>query len=382
MDHDGAVELAAEPGFIGRAEVVAVFEGLLELTFFVRFVEHRRGFVIAQAREGRHDAFELLGIAADDGQLCRAIFEHALHDVREEVFGEDEQAVEIAVSDLGLDHPELGEVAAGLGLLGAEGGAEAVDLAQGERRGLNIELAGLGEKRGVAEVVHREEGGGAFAGGGREDGRIGADEAVGVEVLLGGAHDLGADTQDGRLTGRAHPEVPALHEEVDAVLLGRDGVRVGLGDALDDVDVFDVELEAAGGALVGADFAGDDDGRLLREALERVKNGGGYAAHVGHALHGAGAVAKDGKEQLAALARVIEPSANGDGLALVFAELGDGDNGRGGRGGFRRCGGGGGFFRHGVRLAQRRTGWACAGRSRITREGWPRRPRVRRVRRG
>jgi hypothetical protein len=66
-----------------------------------------------------------------------------------------------------------------------------------------------------------------------------------------------------------------LHEEVDAVLLEGDGVGVGLGDALDDFEVFDVELEAAGGALVGADFAGDDDAGLLGEALERLEDLGG-----------------------------------------------------------------------------------------------------------
>jgi hypothetical protein len=119
----------------------------------------------------------------------------------EEVFGEFQQAVEVHVGDFGLDHPELGEVTAGLRFFGAEGGAEAVDLAERQRGGLDVELAGLGEVGGVAEVVDGEERGGAFAGGGREDGRIGADEAVGVEVLAGGAHDFGADAQDGDWRG-------------------------------------------------------------------------------------------------------------------------------------------------------------------------------------
>ena len=163
-------------------------------------------------------------------------------------------------------------MAAGLGFFRAEGGAEAVDLAQRQRRGLDVKLAGLGEERGVAEVVDREEGRGAFAGRRREDGRIGADEAVGVEVLGGGAHDFGADAEDGGLARGADPEVAMLHEEVDAVLLEGDGVGVGLGNALDDFEVFDVELEAAGGALVGADLAGDDDARLLGEAFERFED--------------------------------------------------------------------------------------------------------------
>ena len=177
----------------------------------------------------------------------------------EEVLGQLHQAVEIAVGDLGLDHPELGEMAAGLRFFRAEGRAEAVDLAQRQRRGLDVELAGLGEEGGIAEVVDRKQRRCAFAGRRREDGRIGADEAVVVKILRGGAHDLGADAQDGGLARRAHPEMAVLHQEIDAVLLERDRIRVGLGNALDDLDIFDVELEAARRALVGANLAGDDD---------------------------------------------------------------------------------------------------------------------------
>ena len=112
-------------------------------------------------------------------------FEDARDDVGEEVFGESHEAVEVEVGHLGLDHPELGEVAAGLGLFGAKGGAEAVDLAERQRGGLDVELAGLGEVGHVfVEVLHLEEVGGAFAGVGCEDGRVGADESIGIEVFL------------------------------------------------------------------------------------------------------------------------------------------------------------------------------------------------------
>ena len=73
---------------------------------------------------------------ADDFQVGAVRFEHARDDVSEEGFGELHQAFEVGIGDLGLDHPELGEVAAGLRLFGAEGGAEAVDLAERERRWL------------------------------------------------------------------------------------------------------------------------------------------------------------------------------------------------------------------------------------------------------
>ena len=75
---------------------------------------------------------------------------------------------------------------------------------------------------------------------------------------------------------------------------------------------------------------------LLREAFERLEDLRRNALDVGHALHRAGAVAKDGKQQLAALARVVEPSAKGDGLAFVLAEGGDGGDGRSGSSAFQR----------------------------------------------
>ena len=139
-------------------------------------------------------------------------------------------------------------MAAGLGFVGAECGAEAVDLAEGEGCRFDVELAGLGEVGlVVVEVVHLEELGGAFAGVGGEDGWVGADEAVGVEELGCGAHDGGADAQDGRLARGAEPEVAVLHQEVDAGLFELDGEGCFFGDLVDDGDAFDVELVTAWG---------------------------------------------------------------------------------------------------------------------------------------
>ena len=256
-------------------------------------------------------------------------FEDAGDDVGDEGFGEVHEAVEFEEGYFGFDHPELGEVAAGFGFFGAEGGAEAVDLAERERGGFDVELAGLGEVGlVVVEVVHLEELGGAFAGVGGEDGWVGADEAVGVEVLGCGAHDGGADAEDGGLARGAEPEVAVLHEEVDAVLFEGDGEGGFFGDALEDFDVFDVELVAAGGAGVGADFAGDDDGGLEGEGFEGVEDFFGDGGFGDDALDGAGAVAEDGEEEFAGGAEVVEPAAEGDGLAFVLGEGGDcGDGG-------------------------------------------------------
>ena len=51
VDHDGLVELGADVGLVGRAEVVAVDVGGFELAGFVGLVEHGVGFVVAEAGE-------------------------------------------------------------------------------------------------------------------------------------------------------------------------------------------------------------------------------------------------------------------------------------------------------------------------------------------
>jgi hypothetical protein len=147
--------------------------------------------------------------------------ENALGDEADEAFGEGFNVFERGVSHFRLDHPELGEVAPGLRLFGAEGGAEAVDFAEGHGVGFVVELPGLGEiDLFVLEVVDLEQGGGAFAGGGGEDGAVDEGEAVVVEIVAGGFDDLVAHLADGVLAAGAEPEVAVVHQEVDAVFLG------------------------------------------------------------------------------------------------------------------------------------------------------------------
>ena len=109
-----------------------------------------------------------------------------------------------------------------------------------------------------------------------------------------------------------------LHEEVGAVIFGRDGIRIGFGDALNDLDVRDIELVAAGSTLVSADLAFDDDARFLRQALDGVEDFGRDGVLRDYSLNDAAAVAELGEEELAAFAEVVEPSSNGDGFVFVL----------------------------------------------------------------
>ena len=105
------------------------------------------------------------------------------------------------------------------------------------------------------------------------------------------------------------------------MLFGSDRIGIGLGHALHDLDVRDIEFIAAGGALIGADLAFDDDAGFLREAFDGVEDFGRDSVFRDYALDDAAAVAELGKEEFAAFAEVVKPSANSDGLAFVFADF-------------------------------------------------------------
>ncbi len=149
-------------------------------------------------------------------------------------------------------------MAAGLGLLGAKGGAEGIDLPQCHRGALDIQLAALGEKCFLPEVFHRKQRAGAFAGGRCENRRIGEDEAVIVEIVARRLDDFSADAQNSGLPWSADPQVPVFHQELDPVLLERDGEGFFFAHFLQDFDVIDIELEAAGSTFVRSHPAGHD----------------------------------------------------------------------------------------------------------------------------
>ena len=119
-----------------------------------------------------------------------------------------------------------------------------------------------------------------------------------------------------------------VEQKVHAVFLELDGEGRGFGNFLDDLNFADADFVAAGSALLGADFAGDDDAGFLREALEGFE-GFGIFFQGADALNDAGAVAKNGEEQFAGFANIVEPAANGDFLAVVLACVFNRDNGHG-----------------------------------------------------
>ncbi|MNY02751.1 hypothetical protein D3C86_1353360 [compost metagenome] len=119
----------------------------------------------------------------------------------------------------------------------------------------------------------------------------------------------------------ADPQVAVGHEEVHAVLLGRDGILAERH--LDHLDRGDRQLEAALGALVGADGAGHDAGGLLAQGVGGVP---ALVADLGlddDGLHDARAVADLQELELALGALVVEPAADHDLLVDEVLEMAD-----------------------------------------------------------
>ena len=148
-----------------------------------------------------------------------------------------------------------------LRFLGAERGAEAVHLAERRRRGLDVQLAGLGEV-GLAEVevLGREQGAGVLADGAREDRRVDEGEAALVEEIAHRLDHLVTHPGDRDLAPAAQPQMPVLEQEGGAVLLGTDRE---VGARAEDVEVARRELDPAGAPRIGPHGAGHRDRGFL-----------------------------------------------------------------------------------------------------------------------
>ena len=93
--------------------------------------------------------------------------------------------------------------------------------------GLGVQLPRLRQVGGgLAEQVDLEQVGRALGRGGGEEGRIEAHEAALREEVLDAALELVPDAHDRPRRAVAQVQVAMLAQEVDAVLLGRDGVSL------------------------------------------------------------------------------------------------------------------------------------------------------------
>lgn len=215
------------------------------------------GVGIAHAPEGAFRGAER-GVQGLDEGGGGGVGEDDVDDGAHDLLEVGEQVVEEDEVELGFDVGVLGEVAAGEGFLGAEGGRDAEDVAERGEAGLEVELRGLRQVGGFAVVGEGEERGAAFDLGLHHAGR-GDFEAGGRGGLVGGAEgaqDRGADFHDGGGVLAAEHEVPVVEEGLRVSVFGDeggDGFFVA-GGAADDLVVIGVQLAVVGGVLLGRDF--------------------------------------------------------------------------------------------------------------------------------
>ena len=261
-------------------EVDAPLDGVLELgAGGLGVLQDLDGVGVGDAREvGAGDVLEALEQALVDElvehlELVGAAVHDVANDVLEHVLGHVHLALEVAEGHLGLDHPELGGVATGVGVLGTEGRAEGVDVTEAHGEVLALELAGDGEVGGLAEevlavvdraiLVQGRVGGvdrgdaehlaGALGVGGGDDGSVHVDVAALLEERVDREGRDRADAEDGAEEVGAAAQVLVQAQVLAGLALLLHGV-VGLGRPLDE-DRLGLQLEgrrAVGGELEGA----------------------------------------------------------------------------------------------------------------------------------
>jgi hypothetical protein len=179
-----------------------------ELELLAAALEDLDRVAVVHAGEGRLDErgqalpAGRVDVLLEERQVVGALGQERPVDRLQERLGQVGVGREVGERDLGLDHPELGEVAPGVGVLGAEGRPEGVDLAHRHAIGLDVELARHRQVGLLAEEVLVPV---DAAGGGPR--RVGGVEGRDPEHLAGA---LGVRRRDDR---RMDPEEALLVEE-------------------------------------------------------------------------------------------------------------------------------------------------------------------------
>ena len=132
-----------------------------ELEVRVGLLEEFDGFRVVEDLEVRvHDVLQLVEEAflhelVEELEFRGAALHDGADDIFHHVLGDFEDVRQFGERDLRFDVPEFGDVPLGVGLLRAEGRAEGVDLAEGRRGHLALELSRDGQAGLLAKEVVR-----------------------------------------------------------------------------------------------------------------------------------------------------------------------------------------------------------------------------------
>ncbi len=365
-DHRLLEVLLHQVALVLALQVDAPFHGELELLLLV-------GLAAQQDldRVGVGDAFEgvvqyelqtvdeaelaalLLGLGGlfflqpriQENEVVHAVAQHTSDEVLAQTFGQVHIAREVHEGGLGLDHPELRQVACGVAVLGAEGGAEGVDLAQRQCRKFSLQLSAHGQAGFSTEEVfleihftslvqrrvlciqgaHAEHLACAFRIARRDDRAVEVVVALLVEVLVDAEAHLVADAEDGAVGVGAEAQVGVLAQELEAVLLRLDGILLRIAVA-EHFHGGHLHFHALAAALALHDHSGAFHRSAGGEAGTR---GGIHMLLVDHALQVTdGAAIVHGDE--AVVAEGAHPAGHGEGGASeggVVEDLLDGGHG-------------------------------------------------------
>ena len=160
------------------------------------FFEERHGFCVGHTHKlSLCDCVQPLGQARLDAlvekcHLIRQALEGGTDHIFDEILCEVDVVGEVSEGDLRLDHPKLGGMARGVGIFGAEGWPESVDILEGQRHSFGVQLAADRKVRRLAEEFLLLAGGDAehlactFGVAGGDDRRGRVDEAALLEKLM------------------------------------------------------------------------------------------------------------------------------------------------------------------------------------------------------
>jgi len=92
----------------------------------------------------------------EEVHLLRRMLQDKTDDIFKHAFCQTHIVIQVSKGHLWFNHPELRSMAGGIGILGAEGGAEGIYVAESHGIGLGIQLSANGQVGGLAEKVLAE----------------------------------------------------------------------------------------------------------------------------------------------------------------------------------------------------------------------------------
>ena len=308
------------------------------------FLQNLHGFGVRDALEGdaQHASHSLdeavVVFVIKELEIFHAVVQSPLNQEFHEFLGQLHVVVDVVEGHFGLYHPELGQVARGVGVLGPEGGAEGVDFTYSRGSQFAFQLSGNGEGGLLPEEVFGEvhvallvqgdvlqvQGGylehvsGTLGIAFRNEGGVEIDESLLVEEAVDGEGHLVADSQNGAegVGPQTHVGHAAEVFQGGVLFLEREAHRVALSQHLDVRGLDFNGLAAAHGLDQLSPYGQGSAGGYLLEELFVKEFRIGYYLYIGNG----GAVVEGDELNLFVASFGADPALGQDLYARLFTE--------------------------------------------------------------